>query len=184
MCFECANSIEIVLPAALEAQIESTNGNVEIERQMNNLLINTTNGSVFVKDALETTVATINGNVELENITGNLNVETTNGSVQAKTIQGKLEIDTINGQVTIQNAILPSNSSNTISTNNDDIRLQNINTQDGFVVRGSSNNGTLEFNLKGFSLRMSQDNFVATRVGQATSNLTLSSNNGSVQVNP
>jgi DUF4097 and DUF4098 domain-containing protein YvlB len=163
-CYPCTVDIDIVVPEPLELALKASNGNV-----------NVTNSA---------TVATLesgNGKISVDGV-NDLNAKTSNGEIYAVNLKGQAVLSSNNGKITLEKAVLPAASLNSIRTSNGDIRLNTVTTDGGFVITG--NTSTPAFQLLGFDLKTATNTFTATRAGQNPTTLTLETGNGAIQVNP
>jgi DUF4097 and DUF4098 domain-containing protein YvlB len=111
-----------------------------------------------------------------------LNAKTSNGEIYVTNLKGSVVLSSQNGKITLEKAILPASSQNSIRTNNGDVRVNAVTTEGGFVISG--NTSTPGFQLPGFDLKTGTNTFTATRAGQTPTTLSLETGNGTIQVNP
>ena len=163
-CYPCTVDIDIVVPEPLELVLKASNGNV-----------NVTNA------ATKATLESGNGKISVDGVS-DLNAKTANGEIYVTNLKGRAVLASDNGKITLERAVLPAASQNSVRTGNGDIRLNNVGTEGGFVISG--NTGTPGFQLSGFDLKTATNTFTATRAGQNPTTLSLETGNGSIQVNP
>jgi hypothetical protein len=163
-CYPCTVDIDIVVLQPLELALKASNGNV-----------NVTNA------ATRATLESGNGKISVDGV-NDLNAKTSNGEIYAANLKGQAVLSSNNGKITLEKAVLPLASQNSIRTSNGDIRVNAVSTEGGFVISG--NTGTPAFQLPGFDLKTGTNTFTATRAGQTPTTLSLETGNGTIQVNP
>jgi Putative adhesin len=93
----------VTLPKGVKLDVNSINGNVDVNSRVSELLAETVNGNVNASGARGTMrISTVNGNVNLDidSVGGAVSANTTNGNVDVKapdTINAALSMRTVNG---------------------------------------------------------------------------------------
>jgi hypothetical protein len=93
----------VTLPKGVKLDVNSVNGNVDVNSRVSELLAETVNGNVTASGARGTTrINTVNGNINLDidSVGGALSANTVNGNVDVKapdTINAALSMRTTNG---------------------------------------------------------------------------------------
>lgn len=163
-CYPCSADVEMKIPQVLEIMVKSGNADIVVNDAATNATLETGNGKISVNGAHD------------------LNAKTSNGEIYAANLKGQAVLSSNNGKITLEKAVLPAGSQNSVRTNNGAIRLNNVSTEGGFVITG--NVGTPSFLLTGFDLKTVANTFTATRAGSNPTTLTLETGNGTIQVNP
>ena len=163
-CYPCTVDIEIQVVQPLELQLEASNGNITVTDAATSAKLESGNGTIRVVGAT------------------NVAAKTSNGEIFAANLKGSAILASSNGKITLENTVLPASSQNSMLTKNGDLRIKNVTTSGGFVIRGNSSQST--FLLTGFALQTGINSFTATRAGENLTTLMLETNNGSIQINP
>ena len=163
-CYPCTVDIEIQVVQPLELQLKASNGNVTVTDAATSAKLESVNGAIRVVGATD------------------VSAKTSNGEIFASNLRGSAILTSSNGKITLENTVLPASSQNSMLTKNGDLRVKNVTTSGGFVIRGNSSQPS--FLLTGFVLQTGINSFTATRVGENSTTLMLETNNGSIQINP
>ena len=132
---------------------ETTSGDINVEKNMNNVNIHVTSGDISLKNALDTKIKSTSGDIELGEVS-NLNIHTTSGDVKAKKVNTKVNIELTSGDITINEVNLSKNSSIkavsgdiTIDKTND-IYIESNTTSGDEDVFDSNRKATTELKIK------------------------------------
>ena len=121
--------IEARLPASLETDIRSSNGDISASEFSSPVKLATTNGTIDVSNvSAQVDVATTNGRISLDGIVGSVKGTSSNGSIEVETAlpdSGFCRLENSNGSVTLR---IPESTSAQIfvTTTNGEIRHNNL----------------------------------------------------------
>jgi len=92
---------DVVVPADLRVEVDTSNGAVSVENVHGTIFLDTSNGAITVARSSGPLVAdTSNGRIEVLSFTGELRLDTSNGSVHVEDFAGSIDAETSNGSVT------------------------------------------------------------------------------------
>lgn len=92
----------VKLPAPCAAEVDTSNGSIQVIGLKGPVTLNTSNGAVRAEDIDgDLTVDTSNGGVVVSNVAGNCAVDTSNGPVEVQGTRGDVQVDTSNGSVRV-----------------------------------------------------------------------------------
>jgi Putative adhesin len=98
----------VTLPRGVRLDVNSTNGNVEVDARIRALVVETVNGNVSASGIRgATNVTTVNGNVNfgVDTMAGEIQVNTVNGNVDVdvlETLNATLRMNTVNGRLDLR----------------------------------------------------------------------------------
>lgn len=116
-------SLDIVLPTACAANIETGNGRIGVQGLTGEVVLATSNGRVEVEDLDgELHAATSNGRISVKRVVGSCVLRTSNGRVQVEDVRGSVDVQTSNGAIEARVAP-PADGRVKLRTSNGRIRL-------------------------------------------------------------
>ncbi|MFC1781930.1 DUF4097 domain-containing protein, partial [Planctomycetota bacterium] len=176
-------SLDIVVPDNIDLELETHNGEINIENISGNTLAKTHNGKVNVKNISGVTrLETYNGRIESEEISGDFDFKSHNGQIESQEISGNIKFQTYNGSV---KALFSGNARADcdieMTTHNGSIELT---TPPNYSARVniSTHNGSIDTNLPvTVSGRLSRNKLTGT-VGAGLGMLNIETYNGSINI--
>ncbi len=179
--------LDIRVPDALDLQLETTNGAIQLDGPARSLQASTSNDPITVRKVgrAELKLQTSNGPIEISDAEGTLAASTSNASLKlVNANQIAVNLMTSNGSITLERVRLAADSSNTVTTDNAPITLRAVDAPGGFSITGQTSNDALDVNLPGFDTNLERDRFEANRDGANTVHLELSTSNALISLRP
>lgn len=107
-----------------DLDFNTKSGDIEVEKDMNNVTINVTSGDIDLKNALKTKIKTTSGDTSVGEVT-DFSLHTTSGDVKARKVNKEVNIEITSGDVTINEVNLSKDSS--IKTTSGDVTIEKAN---------------------------------------------------------
>jgi DUF4097 and DUF4098 domain-containing protein YvlB len=109
---------DVTVPATADAEIETSNGRVAIERFAGILSIDTSNAWITVSETIaEITASTSNGRIDIERSEGIFVVETSNAAIRMESLVGIVDAATSNGRIDFAGSLLPGADHRMLTSN-------------------------------------------------------------------
>lgn len=172
-------SLEITLPEAVGAEVDSSNGNVTLVGLDGNANVHTSNGSVRIEHQGGAIIAqTSNGRIVVEQPGDSVDVRTSNGSVEIDGFTAAAKAKTSNGSVTCR-ADAGTAGPITINTSNGSVRLI-VPSSVGGVIEASTSNGGIT--VVGAADVTGSKGHRSIRLSQSGPNSSVETSNGHVTI--
>jgi DUF4097 and DUF4098 domain-containing protein YvlB len=168
VCVFCGVDLELVIPNAVNLNLETSNGSVDVTGVSNALIAKTSNAAISTHGTGE----------------ANLTLETNNGAIRIEQVQGAVRASTSNAPITLDQVIIPKATVNSLSTSNGALEVTGLSTQGGMQVSGGTSNGRIDVTLPGFDVQQRKGSFSASRAGSDTATLHLETSNGGITIRP
>ena len=135
------SKLEIEVPAGIELEFESVNGDVDVMDITGSSSIKTVNGDITASSLSNfVELGSVNGDIESTNNSGRVEISTVNGEVTDNNSSGRIEYDTVNGEIKASS----SATEVTVSTVNGEAELDLNGTQ---VLAMGTVNGDIDVRL-------------------------------------
>ena len=157
--------VVIVVPKSTDLDLETSNGNIEVEG---------------VEVTALASLKSSNGRVTLTDVGGDLMVKTSNGSINIHDFNGQMDGRTSNGRIDFTGT-LRSNSENRLRTSNGSINVTLVNTP-GVEVDASTSNGKVKSQLPITISGDIRNNRLVGTIGTGGSRLEIHTSNGSITI--
>ena len=93
-------SFDVTLPTSAEADVNTSNGSIELDNMSGVFRAETSNGRIAAEDLSGSLDAdTSNGGITVYRATGEFRLDTSNGEIRLEDVEGTLEAETSNGQI-------------------------------------------------------------------------------------
>jgi len=137
---------EITVPTTVDAEVDTSNGTIEVSDIVGILCLDASNGTIDVSDAIgEVDASTSNGAILVDTYEGILSLETSNGRIEMENVVAVVNAQTSNGRIGFTGALVDGIDHRMITHNG---RIDVMIPSDASVmIEASTSNGTISTNL-------------------------------------
>jgi len=108
----------VEVPEETHADVDTTNGWIQVEQISGVLDLETSNGRIDVEESLtEATARSSNGRIRFEDVEGILDLRTSNGRIELENVDGVVHGETSNGSITYSGYLYPDVDHSLTTTN-------------------------------------------------------------------
>lgn len=166
------------VPEEANANVNSSNGRIEIAGIAGELDLHTSNGRIGITDALaDVSARTSNGRIDVARVEGILQLDTSNGEIDMENVFGVVDAETSNGSISFSGMLL-AETDHRMETSNGAIDLA-IRSDASLIIDASTSNGEIISTLPLIGDTAGND-WNAVLNPPATGTLTLRASNGRI----
>jgi len=172
--------ITITAPANTDADLETSNGNIELFGIEGNGKLHTPNGNILLKNVKgDFEGSTSNGNIKIDTMEGTASFRSSNGRLDLQRVNGEVDAQTSNGRISF-NGNMTAGGSNRLVTSNGDVDVELLGTP-SVSLDASSSNGDVTCELPITATTTGDEHLVGT-IGDGEADLYIKTSNGDVTI--
>ena len=171
---------EITVPTTVDADVDTSNGRIEVADVTGILDLHTSNGAIAVSDVVgEVHASTSNGAVTIDTFEGILDLGTSNGRIGMENIAGVVDAQTSNGNIAFS-GMLVDGSDHRMITSNGRIGLA-LRSDASLIIEARTSNASISTDLLLIGDTEGKE-WSAVLNPPAAATLTLETSNGGIEI--
>ena len=171
---------DITVPATVDADVETSNGRIEVSDAVGILELDTSNGAIEISDVVgEVDAATSNGTIAIDGFEGVLDLTTTNGRIEMEDAVAAVDAYTSNGLISFAGTLAEGLDHRMVTSNG---RIDvTVPVTSSLILQARTSNATITTNLPLVGDTEGKE-WSAVLNPPATTVLTLETSNGAIQI--
>ena len=171
---------EITVPTTVDAEVETSNGRIDVSEVTGILDLDTSNGAIDVSDVFgEAEASTSNATISVDAFEGILDLNTSNGRIEMESVAGIVDAQTSNGRITFSGTLIEG-ANHWMSTSNGRIDVT-LPADASLIIGARTSNASISTNMLLIGDTAGNE-WSAVLNPPATGTLTLETSNGEIEI--